>query len=33
MSAFMYFATLTEISVIQGLMGAGMGEGDYHDES
>lgn len=25
--AFMYFATLTEIPIIQGLMGAGMGEG------
>jgi len=25
--AFMYFATLTEIPIVQGLMGAGMGEG------
>ena len=25
--AFMYFATLTEIPIIQGLMGAGMGKG------
>jgi len=25
--AFMYFATLTEVPIIQGLMGAGMGQG------
>ena len=25
--AFMYFATLTEVPIIQGLMGAGMGKG------
>lgn len=25
--AFMYFATLTEVPIVQGLMGAGMGEG------
>ncbi len=25
--AFMYFATLTEIPILQGLMGAGMGKG------
>jgi hypothetical protein len=25
--AFMYFATLTEIPIIQGLLGAGMGQG------
>jgi len=25
--AFMYFATLTEVSIVQGLMGAGMGKG------
>ena len=25
--AFMYFATLTEIPILQGLMGAGMGQG------
>ncbi len=25
--AFMYFATLTEVPIIQGLLGAGMGKG------
>jgi hypothetical protein len=25
--AFMYFATLTEVPIVQGLMGSGMGEG------
>ncbi len=25
--AFMYFATLTEVPIVQGLMGAGMGQG------
>ncbi len=25
--AFMYFATLTEVPILQGLMGAGMGDG------
>jgi len=25
--AFMYFATLTEVPIVQGLMGAGMGKG------
>jgi hypothetical protein len=25
--AFMYFATLTEVPILQGLMGAGMGKG------
>ncbi|MFO8184739.1 MAG: permease, partial [Candidatus Aegiribacteria sp.] len=25
--AFMYFATLTEVPILQGLMGAGMGHG------
>jgi len=25
--AFMYFATLTEIPILQGLLGAGMGQG------
>lgn len=27
MGAFMYFATLTEVPIVQGLMGAGMGKG------
>jgi len=26
-AAFMYFATLTEVPILQGLMGAGMGKG------
>ena len=25
--AFMYFATLTEVPIVQGLLGAGMGKG------
>lgn len=25
--AFMYFATLTEVPIVQGLLGAGMGQG------
>ena len=27
MGAFMYFATLTEVPILQGLIGAGMGKG------
>lgn len=27
LGAFMYFATLTEVSIVQGLVGAGMGQG------
>ena len=27
LGAFMYFATLTEVPIVQGLLGAGMGKG------